>query len=372
GVRLLDVLDVHYFTEATTPMGVSVLTGSGDEARAYRMQSVRTLWDSDYTENSPTVLLNKQFTPLIPTLQASIRINYPGTKLSFSEYDFGGGDDMSGAVSQIDALGTFAREEVYLACLSPTSSDYSFQKAAINLFNNYDGQGSGIGDMLIQSDNGGSSMSSVYAAADSNDPETVKLIVTNKNLINPQNFEIDLQTVRCSYSVESAYTIDENADIIPCDPEMFTVGTDNTVSFEAAPLSAYLLVLSGGSEYSEFPDETDEGETPTETVTEETVSETAETTVLPEDVTDSGSMSSDDTVTLSPAETASETRTTSAPAVTVTESYLTADPEITETAVTESPARSSGVATPVKVIVTAMAVVVALGVAYVLFFERKV
>ncbi|MDE7293580.1 MAG: hypothetical protein K2N72_04060 [Oscillospiraceae bacterium] len=383
GVRLLDVLDVHYFTEATTPMGVSVLTGSGDEARAYRMQSVRTLWDSDYTENSPTVLLNKQFTPLIPTLQASIRINYPGTKLSFSEYDFGGGDDMSGAIAQIDALGTFAKEEVYLACLSPVSTDYSFQKAAINLFNNYDGSGSGFGSKLIQAENGGSSMNSVYAAADTENPETVRVIVTNKNLINPQEFEIDLQTVRYSYTVTSAYTIDENAEIIPCDAEMFSSRSDNTISFEAPPLSAYLLVLSGSEEHSEVPAQT--SETASESVTADT--EATESMTAPSETVTSadssvpentGTAGSDSSIAVSSGDVnddavsdGSESGTTSI-SETLSESYLSEDPDdFSEAAVTDSPAQSGGVAMPVKVIVSALAAAVGLGVVYVLFFDRK-
>ena len=75
GYRLLDVLDVHYYTEAQTPLGVDVLTGNDEFSNAFRMQAVRTLWDSDYTEASNVVMMYKQFTPVIPTLQASIRMN---------------------------------------------------------------------------------------------------------------------------------------------------------------------------------------------------------------------------------------------------------------------------------------------------------
>lgn len=366
GVRLLDVLDVHYFTEATTPMGTPVLTGSGDEVGAYRMQSVRTLWDSDYTENSPTVLLNKQFTPLIPTLQASIRINYPGTKLSFSEYDFGGGDDMSGAIAQIDALGTFASEEVYLACLSPVSEDYSFQKAAINLFNNYDGNDSGIGSRLLTADNNGSSSSSVYAAADSDDPEEIRVIVTNKNLLNSQSFEIDLQTVRYSYTVSNAYTIDENADIIPCDTEMFLSEADNNISFEASPLSAYLLVLSGSEEHNELPTETSEStETTSGSITEQTSQTEASRVSQTEITADTGTIPPESEATSEAS--SSENRLTE----TASEIYITEDTEVCETAVTDSPAQSGNVAMPVKVIVSALAGAVGLGVVYILFFDRK-
>ena len=133
---------------------MDVLTGTDEFSNAFRMQAVRTLWDSDYTEASNVVMMYKQFTPVIPTLQASIRMNYPKTRLSFSEYDFGGGGNMSGAIAEIDALGTFASQEVYLACLAPQTEDYPFQKAALNLFTNYDGNGSSFGDHLVYADNG--------------------------------------------------------------------------------------------------------------------------------------------------------------------------------------------------------------------------
>ena len=47
---------------------------------------------------------------LIPWLKAKIAAHYPGTKLSFSEYTFGGGHDISGGVAEADALGIFGRE----------------------------------------------------------------------------------------------------------------------------------------------------------------------------------------------------------------------------------------------------------------------
>lgn len=363
GSRLLDVLDVHYFTEATTPLGNSVLTGSDDEARAYRMQSVRTLWDSDYTENSPTVLLNKQFTPLIPTLQASIRINYPETKLSFSEYDFGGGDDMSGAVAQIDALGTFAREEVYMACLSPVSDDYSFQKAAMRLFENYDGSGSSFGSRLLQSENDGNSMNSAYAGTDTDDPETIRVIVTNKNLYTPQDIQLDIQTVRYSYVVAEAYTIDDNAEIIPCDNEMFTSDMENIISFEAAPLSAYMLVLSGSEEQGNITQTT---ASDTETVTE-SIPETQSETATQAPVTTASD-------TESSSETFSETETSVSGITADTAGTQETFPEetfITETEITEAADERGNVAAPVKVIVMVLAATVGLGVVYVLFFDRR-
>ncbi|MGN1089931.1 MAG: glycoside hydrolase family 44 protein, partial [Huintestinicola sp.] len=211
GYRLLDCLDIHYYTKAMTPLGVSVVSSNDEYSNAYRMQSVKTLYDPDYTENSPVVLMNKQFTPVIPTLQASIRINYPGTRLSFSEYDFGGGDNISGAIAQTDALGIFAKENVYMACLSPISSDYRFQKAALSLYTDYDGKGHGFGDTLIDADNNKDSMSSVYAASDSSAPSVLRIILTNKNIVNSKDFDIEIVSEEYDYSLEKVYFIDKES-----------------------------------------------------------------------------------------------------------------------------------------------------------------
>lgn len=393
GHRLLDVLDIHYYTEAMTPVGVPVLTGTDEYSRAYRMQSVKTLWDPEYTENSVTVLMNKQFTPVIPTLQASIRINYPGTRLSFSEYDFGGGDDISGAIAQIDALGTFAKEEVYLACLSPVSEDYSFQKAAFRLFTDYDGNGSGLGDMLVCSDNGGDPMSSVIAASDSGDPEALRVIVTNKNLVNMKNFTISVNSAKVSYELEEAYTIDkENARIIPADTEMFDTSEDGFISFEADTCSVYMLVLSGSESEqlhedteTSVPDnvwestasESDITDTDTETQTEG--SETEATVSETETVT-----GTEPTPAVNPAdETVHDLTESAVTTVSVTETVTVSESQTEHTEESEADESESvseteihvdddrKVAAPVKIIVSILAATVGLGVVYILIFDKK-
>ena len=271
GYRLLDVLDVHYYTEAQTPLGVDVLTGTDEFSNAFRMQAVRTLWDSDYTEASNVVMMYKQFTPVIPTLQASIRMNYPKTRLSFSEYDFGGGSNMSGAIAEIDALGIFASQEVYLACLSPQTEEYPFQKAALNLFTNYDGSGSGFGDHLVYSDNGNDSMSSVYAAVDSEEPDVLRMIVTNRQMVNPKNFEISLNSDNYSYELENVFAIDSsNASIYEEELDGFEI-SDNNISFTADALSAYMLVFRG-----QIPENSDVSES-------ENVWSTAPEDIFPDD-----------------------------------------------------------------------------------------
>ncbi|MBP1547532.1 MAG: hypothetical protein J6A37_13185 [Oscillospiraceae bacterium] len=387
GYRLLDVLDMHYYTEAQTPQGKPVLTGDDFIADAHRMQSVRTLWDPEYTENSITVMMNKQFTPIIPNLQASIRMSYPKTRLSFSEYDFGGGGNMSGAIAQIDALGTFASQDVYLACLSPVSEDWRFQKSAINLFTNYDGKGGSFGDTLVYADNGGDSMSSVYAAADSDDPEALHIIFTNKQMVNDKEFTVDIDSDEYIYSIESAVTIDKNtAELIEADTDLFSI-EDNTITFTADTMSAYMLVLRGekpestDNPWSTEPSETEiydtASDTSEDTSISETESETASETAV--SVTESTEVISSESTLETSVSTASDTSETT---YETTASDITTEENSEETSNSDSAEESASQSEPpeqekdnvpiaLKIIVSLMCITVVGGVVYIMFFYKR-
>ena len=387
GYRLLDVFDVHYYTEAQTPLGVEVLTGTDDFSNAFRMQAVRTLWDSDYTEASNVVMMYKQFTPVIPTLQASIRMNYPKTRLSFSEYDFGGGGNMSGAIAETDALGTFASQEVYLACLAPRSEEYPFQKAALNLFTNYDGNGSGFGDHLVYADNGNDSMSSVYAAVDSDEPDVLRIIVTNKQMVNTKDFEIELNSDEFTYELENVYAINSSdASINETDLEGFE-NEDNKISFTADTLSVYMLVLRAQipedsdiseSVWSTAPEDImpDDPENSSDVSAEETAESATTETVSEENYEDVPVEPSDETVPdlteyenhtdTSYEESGSETEMTSESSVSEKSSESEDDSDISDE--TEN---AQKVPLVLKILVSLMCLTVAGGIVYVLFFDKN-
>jgi hypothetical protein len=70
--------------------------------------------------------------------------NYPKTKISLSEYDFGDHGLAKGAVALAEALGIFGREglDAATAFNPPSSSDLSF--SAYVAYTNYDGKGNGF------------------------------------------------------------------------------------------------------------------------------------------------------------------------------------------------------------------------------------
>ncbi len=365
GVRLLDVLDVHYYTAATTPLGTAVIDGKDAYTDAYRMQAVRTLWDQNYTENSVTALQSKQYTPFIPTLQASIRLNYPDTKLSFSEYNFGGGENMSGAIAEAEALGTFAREGVYLACLAP-GDVFDYQRAAIDLFTNYDGVGSAFGDTYLPSE-GGDQLGALYCAKDKENRLT--MVVTNQNQATFKNIKISINSAN-EYEIDSAYNIDRDTALInELDPDFFYVD-GNVLDFAADPESAYMIVLR---EVEAPPSETEESTTEVTDVTDETEagSEAAPTessapapseTVSAAAVTEVTEVSEE-----TPAQTEPEPAETTAEVTTAPESVTETEESFTEGTepVSEEPPKQE-VSLILKIIATLLAGCASFGTVYVL------
>ena len=75
----------------------------------------------------------------MPWLQAKLDGHYPGTQLAFTEWNYGGGDHISGAIASADVLGLFGRYGVGLATYWALHEDETFAYAALRAFRNYDG-----------------------------------------------------------------------------------------------------------------------------------------------------------------------------------------------------------------------------------------
>lgn len=283
GTRLLDVLDIHYHTEATNGLLEPIISGTDNFSNNTRLQAPRILWDSTYTENSTIAIMHNQHIPLIPTLEASVNMYYPGTRISFSEYNFGGGGHISGGIAVADALGIFAEYGVYMACLKPNSRETDYQKSGINIYTNYDGNGGSFGDTLVKSDNGGDIMSSVYAATDGGDETSLKTLLINKNQNRVKTADISINS-NAVFESASVYSFGaDSAEIVLSDDEI-TV-SDNRFSFDMEPLTVYMLVFKGEKEIISADD-------PDETTPSETGDVTSE-----QDITAETSVSEPDTVT---------------------------------------------------------------------------
>lgn len=227
GVRLLDVLDIHYYSE-------SARVGAED-----RLQSVRTLYEKGFAENSWIGQWCQENVPILPTVQASIDKYYPGTKLAVTEYNFGGEDDPSGAIAQAEALGCYADANVYFASLWGGSG---YILSGLNLYTNYDGKGGAFGDTLMPTATDDVSVSSAYAAIHQGDDSTVTVMVTNKNMTEPMDAVIDLQGAKSTYQKAAVYAITPDSDDIRL-LEVVDTG-DSSVDITLPAYCAAMVVIS--------------------------------------------------------------------------------------------------------------------------------
>jgi glycosyl hydrolase family 44 len=173
GKRLLDYLDLHYYAQGGDTIAVT-----------------RSLWDPTYTDPS---WINDRI-KLIPRMKQWVAQNYPGTKLSLSEYnlsvgDLSPGDPTTNALIQADVLGIFAREGLDLATRWGMWNDGDLIPYAFRIYRNYDGNHSRFGNTWVRSVSGNQGALAVYGARRSGDGAYTILVInkTAGGLQSPLN-----------------------------------------------------------------------------------------------------------------------------------------------------------------------------------------
>jgi hypothetical protein len=195
GFRLLDYLDIHAYMAAYYNGASVAFTTAGDTGmQQVRMNSTRAFWDPTYTDPNfpqPNYKTDSNYTancstPLqapqaIPMLLGWVAKDYPGTKVSIDEYNFGGLESINGAVTQADVLGIFGREGLDMGMFWPTTNDNEQVPGnfAFAMYRNYDGKQSAFGDVALNSVSADQSKLSVYGGLRSKDG-TVTIVVINK------------------------------------------------------------------------------------------------------------------------------------------------------------------------------------------------
>lgn len=232
GVRLLDVLDVHWYPE---PQGVYAGDTSPSVAEA-RMQAPRSLWDSSYTENS---WIGQWFSPvaLLHNLHAAVDEYYPGTKLAITEYNYGAANHISGGIAQADALGIFGKYGVYFA--SHWGALDGYVSSAYKLFRNYDGLHSTFAETSVYARTDNNDKTSVYASVESSG--VLHIILLNKDANAPLATVLTLDG-GVTYSTPEVWKFDASDSALTS--EIFTGSlTGSSLTTTLAPLTAYHLVL---------------------------------------------------------------------------------------------------------------------------------
>lgn len=195
GRPLVDVLDLHYYSEAETPDGSAHVQGNGtsSEVVAVRVQAARSLWDPSYVEHSwitrDALPAGDNAIRLIPRMQAKIAAHAPGTRLAITEYNFRGGHHISGAIAQADALGIFGQEGLFAAARWRMNEDESFIEAAFRMFRGFDGGTADFGDVSLKATSSDVSRVAAYVSADSTRPGRTVMVLLNRTL-DPQDLRI--------------------------------------------------------------------------------------------------------------------------------------------------------------------------------------
>ena len=166
GKRILDYFDEHYYGGSTTD-------------NTYELESTRSFWDPTYNSGTWVEQYYLGNMQLIPRFKSWIQQYYPGTKLAFSEYSWGAGTTLIGALAEADILGIFGREQVDFADMwnPPQPTDpiaYSFR-----LYRDYDGAGSQYGDTWVAAASSDQSQLAIYGAQRTSDG-ALTLVVINK------------------------------------------------------------------------------------------------------------------------------------------------------------------------------------------------
>ncbi|MDR3714071.1 MAG: glycoside hydrolase family 44 protein [Puia sp.] len=178
GIRILDYLDVHYYPASDN---VALSDDVDSATQALRLRSTRSLWDPTYKDESwiSQTQSGGVSVQLIPRMKQWVSANYPSTKLSISEYNWGALGNINGALAEADVLGIFGREGLDLATLWSPPGQTDPGAFAFRMYRNYNGAGGAFGDINVQAASTNQDQVSVYAAQNSSN-NALMIMAINK------------------------------------------------------------------------------------------------------------------------------------------------------------------------------------------------
>ncbi len=248
GKRLIDYVDDHGFPEVWGTDGkgnkVNVL---GDFAydpvlTPKQFEAMRIFWDPTF-ESPDSWCANPGNKPylwdpwvgLIPKLKKMIAEDYPGTKLSMTEYYPASSHYYHGSLLEAVNLGIFMREGMDMACDWGSTTDGNWTFFGHRLYSNYDGQGDRVGGNYVNST---SSSPDLYSFAARDGVKTFVVLV-NKNHDSEIDTALEMPVAAKSYHV---YTLAETAGKRLYDSGEIAA-TGPKVEIEVPAFSALLVVL---------------------------------------------------------------------------------------------------------------------------------
>jgi hypothetical protein len=249
GARTLDVFDLHaYFGDNISTTGFT-----NPQLRAEVAKYVRTYWDPTYYNAGDdadwitTTEPNRGVTFMIPRMKALVNAIYPGTPLSFTEWEsFFNEWEFATALSDADAYGVMGREGLGFSTRwgGPIATDNTTNLPHPNyqsfkLYTNYDGASHGFGTISVSDQSSVSPDLFVSYAALNTAGTTMTIMVLNKDPNNTANVTFNLNGF--SPSSYTAYSVvSTNPGSVTTSPSQSWSATQTF-----APYSITLLVVNG-------------------------------------------------------------------------------------------------------------------------------
>ncbi len=184
GVRVLDVLDLHFYPQAKG-IGLQEKGQTDPATSALRIRSTRALWDETYVDESWI----GEAVALLPRMKRWVAENYPSLKISIGEYNWGAEGHMSGGLALAEVLGRFGQYDVFSAFYWRYPKPGTPAWFAFRAYGNYDGQGARFPDWSVPA-KGGEDVS-VFAARDE-DGKRLVLVALNLDPDRPAKASLAL------------------------------------------------------------------------------------------------------------------------------------------------------------------------------------
>jgi fibronectin type 3 domain-containing protein len=190
GKPLVDVYDFHWYAEVYDASGTRIIdmnnTTLTDAQVQLIVQSPRNLWDPtfhDDNNSNPWIYNELGQTPinLLGRMQAKINSEFPGMKISMTEYESGGWNHIAGTIAQADNLGIFGAQGVFAANFWPPNGTYYYALAGFRAFRGFDGASASFGDTSLQATSSSVADVVVYASTDSNTPGRTVFVAINRS-----------------------------------------------------------------------------------------------------------------------------------------------------------------------------------------------
>ena len=252
GARTLDVLDIH----AYLALAVDTSSYTNSQKRTAAGNLGRTYWDPTYTMPSfdqdwiTTTQPNRAVVFQIPRIKALANAIYPGTPLSFSEWESSippqAEWDFSTALSDADLWGIMGREGLSFSTRwgGPDATDTTTNQPhpnfrALKIYTDYDGAHHQFGSISVSDENSSTpDLFTSYAALNASGT-AMTIVVLNKDPDNSANVTFDLTGFNAN--TYTAYTLaSTNPGTITASPSQ---GWSATQTF--APYSITMLVVGG-------------------------------------------------------------------------------------------------------------------------------